>query len=154
MSLHDHMEKIEKVQYQDALAVTSDCLPPNRNVIIDVPLIFREFKIRTGRYSGSFFPNAVSLWNNFISDFQNLPTFEGLRAHLISLFRPLPKAVCGIHDPVSLRHLFQLRVGLSKLRYHKKRHNFADTPSDHCLCKMGIEDSGHFFLVCPFIIPS
>ena len=105
MSLHDHMEKIEKVQYQAALAVTGawqgtirtklyeelsweslldrricrrvlqthkiveektrkylhDCLPPNRNVIINLPLIFQEFKIRTDRYSSSFFPNAVSL---------------------------------------------------------------------------------------------
>jgi hypothetical protein len=28
------------------------------------------------------------------------------------------------HDPISLRHLFQLRVRLSKLRDHEKRHNF------------------------------
>ena len=133
MSLHDHMEKIEKVQYQAALAVTGawqgtsrtklyeelgweslsdrricrrvlqlhkiveektpkylhDCLPPNRNVIINLPLIFQEFRIRTDRYSGSFFPNAVSLWNNFIVNFQNLPTFLCLKAHPVSLFRPL-----------------------------------------------------------------
>ncbi len=91
MSLHDHMEKLEKVQYQAGLAVTGawqgtsriklyeqlgweslsdrricrrvlqihkivnektpkylqDCLPPNRNVIINLPLIFREFRSRT-----------------------------------------------------------------------------------------------------------
>ena len=194
MSLHDHMEKLEKVQYQAALAVTgawqgtsrvklyeelgweslSDrrtcrrvlqihkivdektpkylhhCLPPNRNVIINLPLIFHEFKCRTDRYSGSFFPNAVSLWNNFITNFQNLPTLLSLKAHLVSLFRPPAKPIYGIHDPVSLRTLFQLRVGLSKLRHHKKRHNFLDTPSDQCLCKTGIEDCDHFFLVCPF----
>ena len=131
MSLHDHMEKLEKVQYQAGLAVTGawqgtsrtklyeelgweslsdrricrrvlqihkiveektpkylhDCLPPNRNVIINLPLIFREFRSRTDRYYGSFFPNAVSLWNNFIANFQNLPTFVRLKAHLFSLFR-------------------------------------------------------------------
>ena len=143
MSLHDHMEKLEKVQYQAALAVTGawqgtsrtklyeelgweslsdrricrrvlqihkiveektpkylhDCLPPNRNVIINLPLIFQEFKIRTDRYSSSFFPNAVSLWNNFIANFQNLPTFLSLKAHLFSLFRPPPKPIYGIHKP-------------------------------------------------------
>ena len=36
------------------------------------------------------------------------------------------------------------------LRYHKKRHNFADTPSDTCICKNGVEDTDHFFLHCPF----
>ena len=73
-----------------------------------------------------------------------------MKAHLVSLFRPPPKPIYGIHDPVTLRNLFQLRVGLSKLRHHKKRHNFLDTPSDQCLCKTGIEDCDHFFLVCPF----
>ena len=33
-----------------------------------------------------------------------------------SLFR---KSTFGIHDPSGFRYLFQLRVGLSPLRYHK-----------------------------------
>ena len=85
-----------------------------------------------------------------MSNFQNLPSFLCLKAHLVSLFRPPPKPIYGIHDHVSLRNLFQLRVGLSKLRHHKRRHNFLDTPSDQCLCKTGVEDCGHFFLLCPF----
>ena len=36
------------------------------------------------------------------------------------------------------------------MRYHKKRHKFADTPSDKCLCKTGIEDTHHFLMLCPF----
>ena len=43
-------------------------------------------------------------------------------------------------------------MGLSQLRHHKKRHNFADTPSDICLCNEGIENISHFFLYCPFHI--
>ena len=53
-------------------------------------------------------------------------------------------------NPPLLRYLFQLRVGLSRLRHHKKRHNFADTPSDLCLCKTGVEDTRHYLLSCPF----
>ena len=194
MSLHDHMEMIEKIQYQAALAVTGawqgtsrvklyedlgweslsdrrisrrvlqihkiidektpkylhDCLPPNRNVVLNLPNVFQEFRTRTDRYAGSFFPNAITLWNNFISSFQNFPTFLELKNHLISLFRPKTNSIFGIHDPISLRHLFQLRVGLSKLRHHKKRHNFLDTPSDTCICKNGVEDTDHFFIHCPF----
>ena len=51
---------------------------------------------------------------------------------------------------VPLRNLFQLRLGSSKLSYHKKRHNLLETPSDQCLCKMDDEDCKHFFLICPF----
>ena len=194
MSLHDHMEMIEKIQYQAALAVTGawqgtsrvklyedlgweslsdrrisrrvlqihkiidgktpkylrDCLPPNRNVVLNLPNVFQEFRTRTDRYAGSFFPNAITLWNNFISSFPNFPTFLELKNHLISLFRPKSNSIFGIHDPISLRYLFQLRVGLSKLRHHKKRHNFLDTPSDTCLCKTGVEDTDHYFIHCPF----
>ena len=41
---------------------------------------------------------------------------------------------------------------LSYLRCHKNRRNFADTPSDICLCKRGVEDTSHFLLFCPFYI--
>ena len=124
--------------------------PPNRNVVLNLPNVFQEFRTRTDRYAGSFFPNAISLWNNFISSFQNFPTFLELKNHLISLFRPKANSIFGIHDSISLRHLFQLRVGLSKLRHHKKRHNFLDTPSDTCLCKNGVEDTDHYLIYCPF----
>ena len=53
-------------------------------------------------------------------------------------------------DQGFLRYLFQLRVGLSRLRHHKKSHNFIDTPSNLCLCKTGIEDTRHYLLACPF----
>ena len=31
----------------------------------------------------------------------------------------------------------------------QKRYKFADTPSDNCICDLGIEDAIHFFLKCP-----
>ena len=55
----------------------------------------------------------------------------------------------GVHDPVGLRYLFQLRVSLSPLRSHKHQHNFADTPSENCSCDEGVEDTRHFLLFCP-----
>ena len=40
-------------------------------------------------------------------------------------------------------------MGLISLKYHKKCHNFFDTPSDKCLCNQGIEDMNHFLFLCP-----
>ena len=105
-------------------------------------------KYGTDRYLHSFFPDATKNWNNIIADFQNLPTFEALKKHLISLYRPPIRPIFNIHSP-QLRHIFQLRVGLSHLRHHKKRHKFADTLSDKCLCKKGVEDTHHFLMSCP-----
>ena len=42
-----------------------------------------------------------------------------------------------------------MRVGLSPLRYHKKCHNFIDTPSDRCSCDRRPEDINHFLFSCP-----
>jgi hypothetical protein len=194
VSLHDHMETVERTQYQAALAVTgawqgtsrikiyeelgweslSDrrmCkrvlqlhkiidqktpdylhskLPPNRNVVINLPNVFHETRCRTDRYRNSFFPDAVSHWNNIISFFHDFPSFEQLKKHILSLIRPPAKETFAIFHPVLLKYLFQLRLGLSRLRNHKKRHNFVDTPSDLCLCKQGIEDTSHYLLSCPF----
>ena len=62
----------------------------------------------------------------------------------------MTKSIFGIHEPVGLRYLFQLRVSLSPLRSHKWRHNFIDTPSEICRCNQGNEDTNHFFCLCPF----
>ena len=123
-------------------------LPRNRNVLINLPNVFHEIKYGTDRYLNSFFPDATKNWNNIITDFKGLPTFEDLKKHLISLYRPDVRSTFNIHKP-QLRHLFQLRVGLSHLRHHKKRHKFVDTPSDMCPCKNGVEDTQHFLITCP-----
>ena len=106
-------------------------------------------KCRTNRYSNSFFPDAIASWNNFITQFEYFPTFDGLKDHLIAFCRPDAKSTFGLHDPIGLRLLFQLRVSLSPLLSHKKRYNFIDTPSDICHCNQGIEDTSHFFFSFP-----
>ena len=188
------MEKLERVQYQAALAVTgawhgSNCaklneelgwetlsdrrlcrrvlqihkimnnktpsylkekLPPkHRPFLVNV---FRRIKCRTDRYMNSFFLHAITSWNIFISHFDDFPSVDSLKQHILSLIRPKNKCFFGIHDPIGLRHLFQLRLSLSPLRSHKFHHNFIDTPSDICYCNQGIEDTRHFFLVCPFYV--
>ena len=78
-------------------------------------------------YKKSFFPDAISSWNEIITHFEYFPTRATLQRHLLSFFRPESKSIFGLHDPEGLRYLFQLRVGLSFLRYHKKQHGFLDT---------------------------
>ena len=98
----------------------------------------------------SFFPDGITSWNNVITHFKDIPSIDILKDHILSLIRPEKKNIFGNHDPSGLRSLFQLRVGLSSLRYHKKRHNFLDTPSDKCLCNQGTEDINHFLFLCSF----
>ena len=127
-------------------------LPPRKRTFLysnDITLLYRDIRSRTLRYTNSFFPDAIRSWNNVISHFSVMPTIGVFKAHLISLIRPDPKSTFNIHDPIGLRCLFMLRLGLSPLRSHKLCHNFLDTLSDICSCTLATEDTEHFLLYCP-----
>ena len=51
---------------------------------------------------------------------------------ILSIIRPHANPVFGIHDPIGLSSLTQLRVGLSKLNCHKFKHNFRDAVNPMC----------------------
>ena len=90
---------------------------------------FHVIRCRSSRYMNSFFcPDAIISWNNIITHFVNIPSINILKDYILSMIRPKKKNIFCIHDPLGLRYLLQLRVGLSSLRYHKKCHNFIDTP--------------------------
>ena len=57
--------------------------------------------------------------------------------------------VFGIHDPIGLSYLTQIRVGLSKLSFHKFKHNFMDSINPVCPNNDRIETTEHFLLLCP-----
>ena len=108
--------------------------------------VFLTKQLLTDRYMNSFFPRAITSWNILISHFDDFPPVDSLKQHILSLIRPKNKSFFGIHDPIGLRYLFQLRLSLSPLRIHKSHHNFVDTPCDLCDCNQGIEDTRHFLL--------
>ena len=67
--------------------------------------------------------NGTSL----IQELDLLLLLQHLRPKVLSKIHPLPKSVVRIHDPRVLSYLTQLRVGLSKLNFHKFKHNLRDT---------------------------
>ena len=108
----------------------------------------------TSRYKNSFFPDAIRSWNNIGSSFCFSQSLSSFKVNLSNLIRPTRKTLYGIHDTIDVRYLFQLRVGLSPLKFHKKRHNFADTPNDWCDCHCAIEDISHFLFFCTsYVLP-
>ena len=70
------------------------------------------------------------------------------KRNLLKLYRLPKKSLFNIYDD-GTEWIFQLRVGLSPLRSHKRAHNFDDTPNDFCNCSPNIaETSCHFFFNC------
>ena len=53
-------------------------------------------------------------------------TLLTFRNALIKIGRPIPKPIYNVHNPVGLKLLTRLRLGLSHLNQHKFSHNFQD----------------------------
>ena len=102
---------------------------------------------RTDRHSNSFYPNSILSWNNIGAELRNAKSIAIFKRNLLNIIRPAKKSIYNIHD-TGIKWIFQLRVELSHLRAHKKRHNFADTPTDICKCLKSPETTQHFILEC------
>ena len=96
----------------------------------------------------SFYPHTVKIWNEIGPALRLAPSLIIFKSNTLKLIRPEKRNVFNIHDPKGMKRLFQLSVGLSPLRDHKKRHNFKDALSDICPCEMSIETTGHFLIYC------
>ena len=64
--------------------------------------------------------------------------------------RPMQNSVYNIHDPVEIKYLTRLRLGLSHLNEHKFRHNFQDCLNPLCSCSLEVETTNHYFLHCHY----
>ena len=110
--------------------------------------VLNEISFYSDSYRDSFYPDCIRTWNRLDANFRNLPTLRKFKNNLIALFRPPCRSIFGIHDPIGIRWLYQLRVGLSPLRHHKNSHNFLDTPTDLCIICQSVENTEHYFLHC------
>ena len=123
--------QIHKIFNNKTPSYLKDKVPPSCRALFNgnIPNTFLVIICKSNRYTNSFFPDAIASWNIFIKHFDDVPSFDILKQHINTFFRPKSKSIFGIHDPVGLRYLFQLRVRLSPLRSHKRSHNFIGTPS-------------------------
>ena len=97
----------------------------------------------------SFYPDAVKCWNDIGPEQRQTDKISTFKTTLVRMVVPEEKSIFNIRSQ-DLRYLYQLRVGLSPLKAHKRRHNFLDTPDDTCTCHLGVETTAHFLLHCPF----
>ena len=111
--------------------------------------VLKDIVCKTERYQHSFFPDSVSMWNDLGPELRGTELISAFKCKLLKLYRPVKKSLYNIHDN-GIKWIFQLRVGLSPLKSHKKIHHFLDTPYDTCNCSQRVaETTCHFLLHCP-----
>ena len=110
--------------------------------------VINEIRCKSKGYSNSFYPDSIRCWNKIGPELRNSPNLKSFKLGILALVRPPSKRIFDIHDPIGMKWLFQLRVGLSPLYAHKNNHNFSDTPCDKCDVCERTENLEHFFLHC------
>ena len=130
MTLNSLMEKVEKIQYQAALAIIGAWQGSSRSKIYDelgwetlsdrrncrrVLQIHKIINNNTISYLKDKLPaNCKEMFSGIIR-----ATFHAIICKSNRYKSPEEKSVFKIHDPAGLRYLFQLRVGLNPLKGHK-----------------------------------
>ena len=65
--------------------------------------------------------------------------FNIFRANLIKIIRAIPNSVFGIFNPLGLKLITRLRLGLSHLNEHRFNHNFNNCINPLCTYSLDIE---------------
>ena len=71
---------------------------------------------------------------------------------LIKTGRPTLKPVYNVHNPVGLKLLTRLRLGVSHHNQHKFNHNSQHSLNRLRLCSLKVESVSHFFLHCHYFL--
>ena len=104
----------------------------------------------TLKFRHSFFPDISNSWNYPSSFIKNAPTLNVFKKRYMEFFIVTSKPIYGIHNPVGIKYLTRLQVGLSHLRAHKYQHNFVDTTTQCCSCANNVSETiEHYLLYCP-----
>ena len=111
-------------------------------------------KVRLDCFKNLFFPSAISEWNKFDLNIRNSASLNTFKKMLLNFIRPSANSIFNIHNPLGIKLLTRLCLGLSHVHERKFRHCFQDTLNPLCECSKDIESTMYFFLHCTnFLIP-
>ena len=131
-------------------------LIPNFNRVHNTRLSYNipPVKVRYDYFKNSFIPSAISEWNKRDLNIRNSASLNAFKKKLLNFIWPCANSIFDTHNPLGIKPLTRLRLGLSPLHEHKFRHCFQDTLNPLCECAKDIESKMHFFLHCTkFLIP-
>ena len=100
-------------------------------------------------FKNSYFPSTIIEWNKLDSNIRNSETLNIFKSKILKFIRPTANSIFGCHNPIGVKLLTRLRLGLSHLREHKFKHSFQDIFSPLCSCGKELETTFHFLLSCP-----
>ena len=105
------------------------------------------YHCRSNNFKYSFFPWNILEWNKLDLTLRK-SSYKISKNYLLKMIHPSPNPMYNIRNPLGLRLLTRLRLGLSHLNGHKFNHNFKNCVNSLCTCSLEIEPTSHFSLHC------
>ena len=101
-------------------------MPPQRSHLFGhlSSNVFHPVSGNSDRYLNSFYPDGVKSWNAIGPELRGAESLSIFKNNILKLIRPAKKSLFDINSSNGIRWIFQLRVGLSPLKNHKKLHCF------------------------------
>ena len=87
-------------------------------------------------------------WNKLDIEIWKSKSYAPFWNTLLKLGGPIQRAIYSINNPVGLKLLTHLRLGLSHLNEHRFNHSFQNCINPLCSCSLKIESTSHFLLHC------
>ena len=117
----------------------------NHSYPLRKPLNIPHYYCRIDKSKNSFFSNVINEWSKLDKKIKGATSFFLFKASLLEIGHPHENSTHRIHNPVGIRLLTRLRLGLSHLNEQKFRNNFADCANPLCSCIIKPETKIHFF---------
>ena len=109
---------------------------------------FLTYIYGTDRFKYSFFPSTLNDWFRLDFNIRNSESISLFKSRLLPFICPNQSNIHNIFDPIGLKLLTRLSLGLRNINEHKFRHNFQDFLNPLCSCSLEIEDTTHNLLYC------
>ena len=107
------------------------------------------FKTKHNFFKNSFFPSVIVEWNKLESSLRRCDTYNVFKSNILKFIRLSSNSFFDRHNPIGIKYITRIRLGLSHLQERKFKHGFQDTLNLVCNCSNDAESAIHFFLHCP-----
>ena len=111
----------------------------------NIPLV----RVNNSNFMNTFFLSTITERNKLDLSIRNSASLNVFKGRLLQFVRLLENSVFTCHNPIEIKYLTRLRLGLSHHRYHKLKHGFPDAVDPLCSCSIAIENTVYYFLHCP-----
>ena len=116
-----------------------------RNNIGNIP----RFNVKHNFFKNLSFQCTVIELNNLGKSIRSSESIALFKKNILQFIRPTPNRTFTCHNPIGIKLIRRLRLGLSHLRDDKFKHYFLDCLIPICCCGKDIETTVHYLRHCP-----